>query len=386
MFNLQEYINDLEPLVNIDSGSYEVDGVNQVASFFAERFQSLGWLIDRVSLSEAVGELLDMRSNASERYDVLLIGHMDTIFPKGEPQRRPFRQDGRFAYGPGAADMKCGVLAIWYALKDLPEQAKGLSIRVIMNPDEEIHSKYSTPYIIRASAQAEHVFVMEPAMADGAFCIERKGWLGYQFRFTGISTHAGYRFDRENASAIDEMAHWIIALNRLSDRERGTTVNVGKVSGGTAENVVAEHALMGVEFRIWEKSEAERIKLAVRDLLAHPFIEGVKVEETGHFEKPVLLPSAQTVAFLERMRRIYAKRDVPFACKRCGGVSDANVAAAYAPIVVDRIGPWGDFNHSEKEYMRLDSVENAVELLKDIIEDIAIHATPDGQSEAENVN
>ncbi|HOS18767.1 MAG TPA: M20 family metallopeptidase [Clostridia bacterium] len=371
MFDLESYLGELETLVNIDSGTYAVGGVNRVGDFFAARFESLGWIVERVRISDQVGYLLDIRSREAERYDALLIGHMDTVFPQGEAKRRPFAIRGGRAYGPGVADMQCGVLAIWHALRELPESAKTLSIRVVMNPDEEITSLYSTDYIAKASARAEHVLVMEPAMADGSFCIERKGKIKYEFEFTGIPTHAGYVFDRRNASAVYEMAKWIEALMALGDRDKGTSVNIGRVEGGDAENIVAEHAHMSMEFRMWEAAEAERIKAAVDFMLRHPFVEGARVEATFFREQKVMSPSARTLAFVERMRKLYEKRGVPFSIKRCGGISDANTAAAYAPVVVDRIGPWGDHNHSELEYMLPESAQYAVLLLQDMLADIA---------------
>lgn len=374
MFSQQTYLEELEALVNIDSGTHTIDGVNKISNFFATRFAKRGWSVERVSISDAVGCLLDIRSREAERFDVLLIGHMDTVFPAGEARRRPFRIcDGR-AYGPGVADMKCGVLAIWHALKDIPQEAKGLAIRVIMNPDEEITSLYSTEYIAKASARAEHVFVLEPAMADGAFCIERKGKLKYEFEFTGIPTHAGYVFDRKNASAVYEMAKWIEALMALGDPGKGTSVNIGRVEGGSAENIVAEHAAMSMEFRMWEVAEAERVKAAVNFMLQHPFIEGARVRQVFFLEHKAMTPSAKTLEFVQRMRALYEKRGIPFSIKRCGGVSDANTAAAYAPVVVDRIGPWGDHNHSDLEYMLPHSAGYAVELLQDMLVDIAQNA------------
>lgn len=371
MFDLDAYLHELEKLVNIDSGSYNVAGINSIGDFFASKFEECHWIVRHVNFSNKVGNLLDIQSDDRIHKDVLIIGHIDTVFPKGEAAKRPFRISEGLAYGPGVADMKCGLLAIWHALKDIPDCTKKLSIRVIMNPDEEINSVYSTEYIEKAAAQADYAFVMEPAMVDGSFCIERKGRLEYEFEFTGIPDHAGYKFDRVNASAIDEMALWINEFNSFSIREKGTTVNVGKVAGGSMNNIVAEHATMGVEFRMWEKSEAKNIKKAVEFRLTHPIIEGIKVKQIGFSEKKVLQPSEETLRFTKRMKKIYEARNLPFAIRRCGGVSDSNTVGAYTPVVIDRIGPWGDNNHSSKEFMVIKSAEYSVELLKDILSDIA---------------
>ena len=244
MFNYEEYINELEQIVNIDSGTYSISGVNLIGDFFASRFINLGWSVQRVSISDKVGKLLDICSQKVAHYDVLFIGHMDTVFTEGTAKLRPFYiHDGR-AYGPGVADMKCGLLSLWHTVKELPENAKKMAIRIILNPDEEITSIYSTEYIAQAAANSSYVFIFEPAMLDGAFCVERKGRIRYEFKFTGISTHAGYIFERENASAVVEMAHWIVALMSLSNKEKDTTVNIGRIEGGEADNVVAKQAML----------------------------------------------------------------------------------------------------------------------------------------------
>jgi glutamate carboxypeptidase len=371
MFDVQEYLQDLETLVSIDSDSYNVEGVNAVGSFFADRFERIGWKVERIHLNEAVGNLLNIQNDTAIRHDVLIIGHMDTVFPKGEAARRPFRvEDGR-AYGPGVADMKCGVLATWYALKELSDAASNLSIRVIMNPDEEIHSPYSTAYIEEAAKRADRVFVMEPAMVDGAFCIERKGRLDYVIEFYGVSIHAGYRWERPHASAIDEMALWINELNQLGDKELDTTVNVGRVAGGTMSNVVADRATMYVESRMWSQAEAQRVKDAIGRRAASPFIEGVTCTIASCLEKQVLTPTQETLDFTAMMESLYHRRGLPFAYRRCGGVSDANAAGVHTPVTVDRIGPWGDNNHSDKEFMVVESAEHSVRLLQAMLDTIA---------------
>lgn len=377
MFDQAEYLQELETLVNTDSGSANVKGVNAIADFFEQRFSTLGWHFKRKTITEQAGDLLDMCSAPAERYDILFIGHMDTVFGEGEAARRPFTiRDGR-AYGPGVADMKCGLLAIWHVVKGLSEQAQKLSIRVIMNPDEEIFSVYSTPYIAEAAKTAERVLVMEPAMGDGSICPERKGKLQYTFQFHGIATHAGYVFDRVNASAVYEMAKWIEALMALGDREKGTTVNVGRVSGGEAANIVADYAQLEVEFRMWEKDETERIKAALDKMEAEPFIDGIRVVRSYSYELKPMVPSAKTKAFVELMRTVYEKHGLSLSVARSGGVSDGNIAAEFAPVVVDRIGPWGDHNHSINEYMVTESARYSVEILQDLLEEVAKLALTD---------
>lgn len=370
-FCKEEYFSQLEELVNLDSGSTDREGVNRIASYFAPKFEALGFEVQRIR-GEETGDCLVMNRGGREHYDVLFLGHMDTVFPRGTAEERPFRMDGEKAYGPGVADMKNGLLAIYHIGPALPrEAADKLSLCVVMNPDEEISSSFSTPILIEQASKADHAFVMESALLTGEACMERKGMVQYTLEFQGIAAHAGYVYETRNASAILEMAHWIPALSALGDREKRTSANVGMVSGGTAVNVVPDRAVLEVEFRMWEESERRRIEAAVEEMLAHPFVEGVSVRIRAKHGKLPMSPSVGTLDFVEHWRGKAGKMGLFFDVKQRGGLSDANSIAAYVPVCLDGMGPRGGMDHGVDEHMLVSGARDCFVLLSAMLLEIA---------------
>jgi len=366
-------MRELEELVNIDSGTNDSEGVNRIADFFESRFRAAKFYIERFSgAGMRLGDCLVITNKPdAARYDALLVGHMDTVFPKGTAAARPFCSDGINAYGPGVADMKNGTLMIYHTLKEL-EALDRLSTCAILNPDEEVGSAFSTPIIVERAKRADHAYIMESASASGAHCIQRKGRTSLSLRFTGIAAHSGYVFETPGASAVTELARCVLALNELADLQKGTSVNVGVVQGGTALNIVPEHAFLQVEFRMWEAGERHRIEQAVSELISHPFNPDVRVEMVDPpRRKPPMEPSPGTLAYLERVRRIADEIGQSFEVKPRGGLSDANHIAEHTSVCVDGLGPRGDLDHGLDEYTILSSVEECFALMSALLTDLA---------------
>ena len=290
--DLNAYLQDLEFLVNIDSGPDAPEGQTRIAEFFQNRFAALGWQTDLYPLPGHDAPCLVCRNRQAGHYDVLLIGHIDTVFPKGTAAQRPFRRDEARAYGPGVLDMKQGALMMYYVLRDLPAPVcQKLNILAVFNPDEEIGSPHSQPLTDSLAAQTDYVLVYEGASADGARCARRKGRLTMTMDFTGKPCHCGYVFQNDGRSAISEMARWIVALDALQDQARGTSVNVGVVSGGTNLNTVAEHASMQVDVRFLQNSESRRMDDTLAALLQQAERRGIQVQIHSRKLTPALEPT-----------------------------------------------------------------------------------------------
>ena len=167
-FSLNNYLEELRPLINIDCGTLTVDGIDVVATIMAQKYLDLGWHVKRIDCGIA-GTGLEVRNKPdADHIDVMLIGHMDTVFPAGTAAARPMTHDDERAYGPGVSDMKSGLLSVVYALRDLdPTALDALSICVCMNPDEEIGSLHSEAWLKSVAINASHVLVAEGARADG---------------------------------------------------------------------------------------------------------------------------------------------------------------------------------------------------------------------------
>ena len=165
--NLELYLEQMKELVNIDSGSGNVAGINRVADKLAGWYQEIGWNVERIP-ADGGRQVLLITNHVSEHYDAMYIGHMDTVFPDGTAEKRPFRIEGENYYGPGVGDMKNGDLAMFHIAANLPEtEKKCLNIAMVYNPDEEIGSIYSKEITDRIGCQADHIFVMESAGKNG---------------------------------------------------------------------------------------------------------------------------------------------------------------------------------------------------------------------------
>lgn len=376
MFDLKDYIDRLEALVNIESGSLNAAGITRVADTLTGWYEQLGgWQVTTHHLDDRTGPLLEITNRpGADHYDVTFVGHMDTVFPDGTVAKRPFTKDDVNCYGPGVGDMKDGDVAMYEIAKLLSPQTAGkLSICMAYNPDEEIGSVYSREKLDEIARKSDYIFVMESAGGTGErHCFARKGMLSYDLAFKGKAGHAGYMFELDVASTVEELGHWIVALTGLASREENTTVNVGMVGGGTAVNVVPEEAFLRMESRFEKESERRRVKQAIEQMLENqPFVPGVTVTVTEHRESPPWQPTEQGKTYFAHIRQLAEEAGLPFTDKDRGGLSDANHMAQYGAICLDGMGPHGALDHSDKEYGILDSANYCVKLCGLLLEDMA---------------
>ncbi len=371
-FSLEEYLQELEKLVNIDSGSRDPEGTAKIAAYFAERFSQLGWKAQLHTTDVSVGPCLQISNSGKEPFDMLLIGHMDTVFARGDAAKRPFSVRNGRAYGPGVVDMKASLLSAYYALRQL--QAEGAldnaSICLAFNSDEEISSRHSRPWIESLAGKSRCAIVLEPARADGSMVNTRRGVGRYTITCKGVPSHTGIAPEK-GVSAINELAHWILGLHGLTDYAKGTNVNVGVVKGGTTPNTVAEDAVAEVDVRMTELAEAARVQQAIEEMLQNPRTPGIKVTVSGGVTRPPMQPSAATLALCERVDAVAKRIGVEFAWIATGGGSDANLTAALGVPSIDGFGPVGGLSHTVDEYMEIDSVEPRMTLLREVIRDFA---------------
>lgn len=372
--NLKLYLNQLEELVNIDSGSYDIDGINEIARLLASWYKDLGWHIKEHCLLEG-RKLLEISNKENcEYYDVMFVGHMDTVFPKGTVEKRPFRIQEDMCYGPGVGDMKNGDVAMYHVASNLNKNTfNKLNICMLYNPDEEIGSIYSKEKMDEIAAKAEVIVVMESAGNMGVrHCFQRKGSMGYEISFHGQASHAGFMFEKENASAILEMGNYIVNIMALASKQYDTTVNVGTATGGTAGNVVADFAKISVDVRFRYNEEGIRVKEAIDKMIkGEPFVKGVKVNIDSFRETKPLIQSEATKDFVKKLKNISEYLKIDFQEKDRGGISDANhLAENKNAIILDGMGPHGANDHSEKEYGYIPSVEPCVKLLCTMLDEI----------------
>ncbi|PST88588.1 peptidase M20 [Photobacterium sp. NCIMB 13483] len=370
-FSLNNYLEELRPLINIDCGTLTVDGIDVVATIMAQKYLDLGWHVKRIDCGIA-GTGLEVRNKPdADHIDVMLIGHMDTVFPAGTAAARPMTHDDERAYGPGVSDMKSGLLSVVYALRDLdPTALDALSICVCMNPDEEIGSLHSEAWLKSVAINANHVLVAEAARADGSLVKARKGMARYRLSFHGKAAHAGNE-PQNGRSAITEMAHWILAINTMTNFESGTTLNAGVVSGGAGANIVPDFAQVVVDVRFWDNDEYAAVDAQIRTLTETPFVDGVTITVEREAHKPSMVPSPQTEVLMAQVEAVGKELGIDITWQAVGGGSDANLTAVLGIPTLDGLGPIGAGFHSADEWLDLASIEPRIRLLQQVLVKIA---------------
>ncbi|MCD9544386.1 M20/M25/M40 family metallo-hydrolase [Photobacterium carnosum] len=366
-FSLNNYLEELRPLINLDCGTLTVDGIDVIATTMAQKYLDLGWNVKRIDCGIA-GTGLEVRNKPlADHIDVMLIGHMDTVFPIGTAAARPMTHDNERAYGPGVSDMKSGLLSVVYALRDLdPTALDALSICVCMNPDEEIGSLHSETWLKSVAVNAKHVLVAEAARADGSLVKARKGMARYRLSFHGKAAHAGNE-PQNGRSAITEMAHWILAINAMTDFDSGTTLNAGVVSGGAGANIVPDFAEVVVDVRFWDNDEYAAVDAQIRTLTETPFIDGVTITVEREAHKPSMVPSPQTEVLMAQVEAVGKELGIDITWQAVGGGSDANLTAVLGIPTLDGFGPIGAGFHSADEWLDLASIEPRIRLLQQVL-------------------
>lgn len=360
------FLQDLETIVNIDSGSGHAEGIQQVANFFKERFEALGFAVETPIFDETLGPCLEVRTDGGDEFDVLLVGHMDTVFPVGTAAQRPFKIEGDRAYGPGVIDMRSCMLLAEAAVSDLLADGRLPRVCIAYNCDEEIGSPSSSAWLSKLAKSSRCVLVVEPARIDGSLVLERKGGSDIEIEFFGKAAHAGVE-PQKGHSAITELGHWIGEINGLTDYEKGTTLNVGVIEGGTKVNVVPEYAKASIDFRFRSQEEYERVKTRLDELSAKPFVKDVRVQvKENHLRQP-MSPTAKTEKLCKLAERIGREIDLPITWAKTGGGSDGNTTAALGVPTLDGLGPVGGKSHSVDEYLELSSIESRRKLLVELI-------------------
>ncbi|MEZ5415853.1 MAG: M20/M25/M40 family metallo-hydrolase [Vicinamibacterales bacterium] len=295
-----------------------------------------------------------------------MVGHLDTVWPHGQIARMPLqRRDGRL-WGPGTLDMKVGVSMGLLATRAVFETLAPPSGRVAMlvTSDEETGSDTSRELIEREALASDAVLVLEPALAGGPLKTSRKGIGQYVLAVTGVSAHAGVD-PAKGVSAIRELARQILAVEALHDLDRGVSVNVGVVSGGTRPNVVAEEARAVVDVRVPSTADADRIDAAFRAL--RPVLPGARLTVTGGFERPPMERSAGVAALYAHAQSAAAALGQTVAEGGTGGGSDGNFTAALGVPTLDGLGAVGDGAHALHEHVELECLMPRTALLAALI-------------------
>jgi glutamate carboxypeptidase len=345
----------LARLVNIDSGSYDKPGVDAVGGHI-RAFLNENGIATEVAPDPTFGDAITATVGHGANRPILLMGHRDTVFPKGEPARRPFKIEGDRAYGPGVSDMKSGLVMNCFVLAALNKFGTKLPVMALFTGDEEIGSPFSRAVIERHARAARAVFNSEPGRAKGAAVTGRKGGVFLRFEIAGKAAHSGANFDA-GISAIQELAHKAIALNKLVDVPKGITLNVGVVSGGQTVNTVAPWARAEVDLRFITPADRATTMAKVEEIMATSFVPGTstKLEIAGEFLPLVESDDGRAMFdhYAACLKEVgYTETTALFT----GGCADSGFAAATGTPTLCAVGPVGGRGHSPEEYMEIDTL------------------------------
>jgi len=366
---LESYLKDLAEIVDFDSGSCNTAGVTRAAEIMKRHYESIGWSAELVDLGETVGRgLFATNKPGAEKFDILFNAHLDTVFADGTAAERPFAvADGR-ATGPGCADCKAGVTAIFHALKNArPEDLGRLAIAVCHNPDEEISSPASRGWLQDMAAKSRFAVVCEASRPSGAFVRARKGRSVWRIVVHGTAAHAGNN-PQDGRSAVLAAAHLTIALTALQDLEtKGTSVTVGVISGGTVCNIVPDTCTMELDVRYRRDEDGQEIDEAIAKLCRRSWGESITVEAERTILLPAMALTDSSKTLVELVEKSAGEEGIEPAWVDAGGGSDANLIAKTGTPVVDGLGPVGGGFHSAREYMEIGSVEGRVRMLSRLL-------------------
>jgi glutamate carboxypeptidase len=289
---------------------------------------------------------------------LLLLGHVDTVWEVGTLAAMPFRIENGRAYGPGSYDMKAGLVVLVEAVREAGDRRR--AARVFLTADEEIGSLTARPLIEEAARDVAAAFVLEPPTPRGNLKTARKGLARYRLVVHGHASHAGTHPD-EGASAVEELAHQILALKGLGDPRHGITVNVGVVRGGVRENVVADHAEAWIDVRVTHADDVPKIEAAMGALA--PQDPGTQLELEGGFTRPPLERSPESTQLFEQARAHGRELGLDLHESASGGGSDGNLVGALGVPVLDGLGAEGAGAHARDEHVLLDSIPVRASLL-----------------------
>lgn len=355
----------LKEMVERETPSDDKPSLDAFAEYLASEFGAIPGARAEVLRQGERGNHVRVRFGQGEG-QILLLCHFDTVWSLGETARRPWRvEDGR-VFGPGAYDMKGGIVQALFAFKTLTSlgMMPARPVTILFNADEEIGSHTSRAVIEEEARHAVATLVLEPAMPDGALKTWRKGTGGFTVKAIGVSAHAGADPEK-GVSAVQELAQAILRIHAMNDFKIGTTLNVGVISGGTRSNVVAAEATGRVDLRVMTLAEGDRIMREMRSLQA--VTPGARLEVTGELNRPPMERSAGNLALFEKARVIGEEIGLKLTETGTGGGSDGNFTAALGCPTLDGLGCLGNGSHAVTEQVVIAGLPERAALLAALV-------------------
>ena len=358
-------LDTITALVRLESPTLDKEAVDRCGRALGQRLEAISAAVSAITCKGSGDHLRATIGSGSSR--VLLLGHFDTVWPTGQIERMPIREEGGRLHGPGVLDMKAGIAIAMLATRALVSTGQLGNRRIVMlwTADEEVGSGSSRELVENEARQSDVVFVLEPSLPGGALKTARKGCGEFELRVHGVPAHAGLD-PTKGASAIHELATQITAFEAIRDLDRGISLNVGVIEGGARPNVVAEHARAVIDVRVATADDAHRVEKAIRSL--EPSVSGTALEVSGGFSRPPL-ERTEAVARLYELARVLARAlGHDLGEGTAGGGSDGNLTAALGVPTLDGLGALGEGVHALHEYVEVDQLAWRAAMLAGLIQ------------------
>jgi glutamate carboxypeptidase len=347
------HLKGLRKLVEVESPSDNKAAVDRANDLVASFAPALGGTVKRHK-QRAFGDILELRfgPTRSKRPRILLLGHLDTVWPMGTLAHMPWREAGGKIFGPGVLDMKAGVMMALEAIRILRELDTERPVTLLLNSDEEVGSTVSRPITEKLAQQGSAVFVLEPAQGL-AYKTARKGVGQFDLRVTGVAAHSGVDFQAGH-SAVLEMARIVQTISNFTDLAKGRTLNVGVIAGGTRSNVIAAECTAQVDVRVAKASDARTVERMMHSFRTTD--KACKLEITGGINRPPMERKPGTVALFKQARKLAAEIGLNLEEASTGGGSDGNFTAALGVPTLDGMGAVGAGAHAAHEHIERDHI------------------------------
>ena len=355
---------ELKKIIEINSWTKNKEGVDKNGKIFQDWLKEIGFEVD-IYKRENIGDHLHFKSPKKEGKKVLLLGHLDTVFPPGTFEE--FREDDKWIYGPGVCDMKGGNYVALLALRAIyKEIGKIYNIDFLLVSDEETGSDDSKYLTSKIAKNYDYCLVFEAAGKRDEVVIGRKGVGTFFIDLKGKAAHAGNHYS-EGADANLEASYKLQDLVALTDLKEGTTVNVGKIEGGIGANTISPKAHLTFELRYTNTKERDRVLKGIDKIVSNSKVKGVSATLSGQIQRDVMQPTKQQAKFIEQIKRAC---NVELLTETRGGVSDANIVASSGVVTLDGFGPFGDGDHTVNERALKESFLKRIDLTQKVLKAI----------------
>ena len=353
---------ELKEIIEINSWTKNKAGVDQNGEIFADWMKGLGYTLHRHAREE-IGDHLHFVSPHNEGKKLLLLGHLDTVFPQGSFEN--FSEDEEWIYGPGVCDMKGGNYVALQSLRHVHAKYGELhNIDFLFVSDEETGSDDSKHLSAKLAQDYDYCMVFEAAGMNDEVVIGRKGVGTFFIDIQGIAAHAGNHYS-DGADANLEAAIKLQKLVSLTDLEKQTTVNVGKIEGGIGANTISPHAKLTFELRYTTAEERDRVLTEINHIVMESTVTGTTATLSGGIQRDVMQPTDAQAQFINKINTLC---NVNLPTEKRGGVSDANIIASQGVVTLDGWGPFGDGDHTVRERASKQSFTERIDLVTQIFD------------------